>query len=110
MKEVDFENYYIDSYFYKSIDEFIEKLKSEDYDQKLKNEIIRRYFELNGFEYKKISYFEKNTGINVSIYHNGLNINNKTNKKQEKKQEAQKDLKNEKKSNFKNEKKRDKKN
>ena len=110
MKEVDFENYYIDSYFYKSIDEFIEKLKSEDYDQKLKNEIIRRYFELNGFEYKKISYFEKNTGINVSIYHNGLNINNKTNKKQEKKQEAQKDLKNEKKSNLKNEKKRDKKN
>ena len=84
MKEVDFEKYYIDYYFYKSIDEFIEKLKSEDYNEELKKKIIRRYFDLNGLEYKRIAYFEKHSGINASIYHNELNTNNKRNKKQKK--------------------------
>lgn len=81
MKESDFENYYIDHFFYKSIDEFIEKLKSNDYDKTFKNLAIKKYFEINELAYEKIIYIENKTGLNLSFYRNKLKRTNKHNKK-----------------------------
>ena len=80
MEELDFDNYYIDHYFYKTLDEFIEKLTSKDYDKKFKNETIKKYFEINELAYEKIAYLENRTGINLSEYHKKLKEINEKNK------------------------------
>ena len=58
MEEQDFENYYIDHYFSKSLDEFIEKLKRGDANMGKDNnslkEILRNYFEYNKVTKEKI--------------------------------------------------------
>ena len=81
MEEVDFENYYIDHYFYKTVDEFIEKLKSKDYNDEFKNKTIRKYFECNELAYERIVYIESRTGLNLSEYHNKLKEINERNDK-----------------------------
>ena len=81
MEELDFDNYYIDHYFYKTLDEFIEKLTSKDYDIKFKNETIKKYFEINELAYEKIAYLENRTGINLSEYHKKLKNKQNRNKK-----------------------------
>ena len=76
----DFENYYIDHYFYKSVQEFVEKLSLVDYDIEFKNETIGRFFQYNNVTYEKIDYIENKTGVNLSLYRNILNErSNKTN-------------------------------
>ena len=78
MEEQDFENYYIDHYFSKSLDEFIEKLKrgdarmGKDNNNSFKN-IFDNYFKHNKMTKEKIEYIEKGTGLDLSKYKNLLN-------------------------------------
>ena len=77
IEEQDFENYYIDHYFSKSLDEFIEKLKRGDANMGKDNnsikEIFRNYFEYNKMTKEKIEYIEKGTGLDLSEYKKLLN-------------------------------------
>jgi hypothetical protein len=70
MEEKDVENYYIDHYFSKSLDEFIVKLKRGDVNMgKDKNsikKIIGNYFEYNKMTKDKIEYIKKETGLDLS--------------------------------------------
>ena len=75
----DFEYYYIDHYYFKSTEEFIDKINRGDsfynntYDLKFLK--IKYYFEINKITLEKINYIEKNTGINLtSIRNNTKNI------------------------------------
>ena len=72
MEDPDFDNNYIDHYFCKSLDEFIEKLNMKDVN---KTELLSIYFEYNKITKEKIDYLEKKTGINLSLYKNALNEN-----------------------------------
>ena len=79
----DYENYYINHYFGKSLEEFIEKIKRGSAAIG-KNEMsirakIDRYFETYKITEQKINYIENKTKINLSIYKNKLK-NNKINK------------------------------
>ena len=66
----DFENYYIDHYFYKSLEEFMEKLNDVGYDSDFKNETIGRFFQHNNITIEKIDYIEKKKKMNLSFYKN----------------------------------------
>jgi hypothetical protein len=66
----DFENYYIDHYFYKSLEEFMEKLNDVGYDSDFKNEAIGRFFQHNNITIEKIDYIENKTRMNLSFYKN----------------------------------------
>lgn len=72
MKEQDFKNYYIDHYFCKSVDEFIEKINWKDeiwgYNNKFILETVDNYFSYNIMTIEKIEYIEKKTGLNLSEY------------------------------------------
>ena len=81
MEEPDFENYYIDHYFYNCLDEYIEKLKSDDFDSDFKNKTIAKYFKINDLAYERIVYIESRTGLKLSEYHKLLNEQNERNKK-----------------------------
>ena len=80
MKNIDFEYYYIDHYYSKSLEEFIEKLNRGDACfQKEKAFIyhkINRYFKFNKITIEKIKYLEKKVGVNLSIYKKRI-FNNK---------------------------------
>ena len=80
MEEQDFENYYIDHYFSKSLDEFIEKLKRGDVnkgkDSNSLKDIFGNYFEYNKMTKEKIEYIEKGTGLDLSEYKKLLNDKN----------------------------------
>ena len=65
MKELDFENNYIDHYFCKSVDEFIEKLKMKHVN---KTESLCNYFTYNKITKEKIDYIENKTGLDLSKY------------------------------------------
>ena len=81
MEEQDFENYYIDHYFSKSLDEFIEKLKRGDANMGKDNnsfiKIIGNYFEYNKMTKEKIEYIENGIGLDLSEYKKLLNDENK---------------------------------
>ena len=66
----DFKKNYINHYFQKSLEEFVEKIKRGDAASGLTNTSIIakiiRYFEIYNINEKKISYIEKETGINLS--------------------------------------------
>ena len=83
MKNSDFENYYIDHYYSKSVEEFVKKVNKGDgfFEKKLnyKKHRIRRYFKFNEITLEKIEYIEKNTGINLQNYKKKL-IKDKINK------------------------------
>ena len=69
MNNSDFENYYIDHYYSKSVEEFINKINKGDcyfeQKEKYKKKRIRRYFDFNEMTLKKIKLIEKNTKINL---------------------------------------------
>ena len=68
----DYEYYYIDHYYFKSTEEFIDKINRGDcfYGNNIKMNFywIKIYFSVNEITLKKINYFEKNTGINLSYF------------------------------------------
>ena len=72
MIEQDFENYYIDHYFSRSVDEFIDKLNKGDsirgHDISFKIGTFGNYFGFNKMTIKKIKYIEKRTGLNLSEF------------------------------------------
>ena len=72
MKNTDFENYYIDHYFSKSLEEFVKKVnKGDGYFEKresYKKHRIKRYFKFNNITLQKIKYIEKHTGIDLYKY------------------------------------------
>ena len=82
MVEQDFEKYYIDHYFCKSVDEFIEKLNRGDavWGHK-KNFIVgtfANYFGYNKMTKKKIEYVEQKTGLDLSEFKKMLNNDKKS--------------------------------
>ena len=70
MKNPDFKLYYIDHYYFKSVEEFVEKINKGDnyFGQKMsfKKVRIKRFFKYNKVTLEKIKYIENNTGINLS--------------------------------------------
>lgn len=75
---LDFSNYYIDHFYFKSLEEFIQKIKKGDtyFGHKKFFLMIRlkRYFAFNNISVKKIEYIEKNLKVNLSKYKNNLKI------------------------------------
>ena len=73
----DFNYYYIDHYYSKSTEEFIQKLMRGsavhgfDIEHKLKR--IDVYFTINDINTKKIDYIEKETNLNLSKFRNQIN-------------------------------------
>ena len=65
----DYENFYIDHYHYKSVDEFIEKLNLGDVN---KTEELNNYFEYNKITSDKFDYIQKNTKLDLSSYKKAL--------------------------------------
>ena len=83
MEQEDFDNYYIEHYFYKCLDEYIEKLNSKDFDNQFKNKTIAKYFKINELAYERIVYLESRTGFNLSEYHQLLKEQNEKNKQKQ---------------------------
>ena len=76
----DFRNYYIDHFYSKSLEEFIEKINKGDVAHEqaiwLKKFRIRNYFERNNITLEKLNFIEKYTKLNLSYYKKKLkNIN-----------------------------------
>ena len=72
MKNTDFENYYIDHYYSKSLEEFVKKINKGDnyFRKKLSHRKykITRFFKFNKITLEKIEYIEKHTGIKLDKY------------------------------------------
>ena len=81
MKNTDFENYYIDHYYSKSVEEFVKKVNKGDgfFEKKTnyKKHRIKRYFKFNEITLEKIEYIERKTGINLNNYKKQLKSNKK---------------------------------
>ena len=81
MEEQDFENYYIDHYFCKSVDEFIEKLNRGDavwgHNKNFIVGTFENYFGYNNMTIGKIEYVENKTGLDLSKFKKILNDRNK---------------------------------
>ena len=69
----DFENNYIDYYWCKSTEEFINKIINIT-NVEIKNENIYQYFSLNEINEEKINYIENTTNINLSEFRLSLNV------------------------------------
>ena len=69
-RPVDFYNYYIDHYYCKSTEEFINKINKGDtlYGNKSKIPRIKTYFSYNKITKEKIDLIENGTGFNLSEY------------------------------------------
>ena len=78
----DFRYYYIDHYYSKSLQEFIEKLNKGDVAQGqalwLKMLRIDNYFRRNNITLEKLDYIEKNAHLNLSYYKDELRKNKKS--------------------------------
>ena len=72
MKNPDFEFYYIDHYYFKSVQEFIEKINKGDnyYGQNMGLKMVRinRFFKYNKITIEKVKYIEKYSGINLTKF------------------------------------------
>ena len=72
----DYKYYYIDHYYFKSLDEFIDKLNKGSVrtynDIKIKIFRLKRFFLINQVNKNKIKYIEKKTGINIKKYYKYL--------------------------------------
>ena len=68
MKDKDFQDNYISKYYYKSTQEFVEKLKNENFDNDAKNESIYKYFFINDINEEKINFIENRTKINLTNF------------------------------------------
>lgn len=67
----DYEYYYIDHYYCKSTEEFINKLKRGDIVHKdNRMDRIKTYFSQNLITKEKIDLIENRTGLNLSIFRN----------------------------------------
>lgn len=80
MNNTDFENYYIDHFYSKSLEEFVKKLNKGDnfFRKKLSHRKMRikRYFKFNKMTLDKIKYIEKHTGIKLDGYKKKLKEKN----------------------------------
>lgn len=78
---MDFKNYFIDHFYFKSTEEFIEKINRGDIFYKNTNKIkmakIKYYFKSNNLTLAKINYIEKEAKINLTKFRQKLikNIN-----------------------------------
>lgn len=72
MKNPDYEYYYIDHYYCKSVEEFIEKINKgcamQEDSVPYKIHRINRYFDINEINIEKITYIENKTGLNLLSY------------------------------------------
>ena len=70
----DFKYYFIDHYYYKSLDEFIEKLNrgsARTYkDLGIQYTRLNRYYAMNEINIKKLKFIENKTNINIKKYIN----------------------------------------
>ena len=66
----DYNYYYIDHYYFKSTEEFVDKIMRSNASNGKKNrfEIIPYYFRKNQITFEKINYIENKTGINLGKY------------------------------------------
>ena len=75
-KEPDFKYYYIDHFYSKSTEEFINKINKGDcgFGDNIKNMYgrINFYFKRNKITYEKINLIKKRTGLNISISKNNI--------------------------------------
>ena len=75
-KEMDFKNYFIDHFYFKSTEEFIDKINRGDsyYNNtyNIKIDKINYYFKSNNLTLAKINYIEKETKINLTKFRNEL--------------------------------------
>jgi len=73
----DFKNYFIDHFYFKSLEEFIQKIKKGDtyfgHNKPFIMHRLKRYFMINDITLKKIEYLEKNLKLNLSKYKKYLN-------------------------------------
>ena len=76
IKKKDFKYYYFDHFYFKSTEEFIEKLDRGDAyfnnTNILKFSKISYYFESNKMTFEKLNYIEKKMGINLTVFKNKL--------------------------------------
>ena len=74
--EPDFTNYFIDHYYFKSLEEFTEKLKKGSaisyYGHKIKETRLMRYIIMNDINDNKINFIENKTKINITILKNNI--------------------------------------
>ena len=70
----DYEYYYIDHFFCKSTEEFIQKIQRQDAMtiKDTRERKIKRYFKYNKITKEKIEYIEKETKLNLSKYKDKL--------------------------------------
>ena len=78
-KKTDFKYYYLDHFFFKSTEEYIEKVNRGDcyfiLNKKIKFNKIKFYFSLNKMTIEKINLLENKTGINLNYFRNKLKNN-----------------------------------
>jgi hypothetical protein len=76
--KMDFDNYFIDHFYFKSLEEFVQKIKKGDtyfgYNKGFQMLRLQRYFMINNITLKKIEYIEKNLKFNLSKYKKNLKI------------------------------------
>ena len=76
MKNPDYENFYIDHYYSKSLEEFVEKINKGDVyfenAEFFKMHRIKRFFKINDLTIEKIKYIEENTGLDLKHYRHKL--------------------------------------
>ena len=76
----DFKYYYFDHFYFKSTEEFIDKINRGDaffnINKKIKFRKINNYFRYNTITIEKIKLFEKRTGINMDYFKNIISKRN----------------------------------
>ena len=78
-KKPDFKYYYLDHFFFKSTEEYIEKVNRGDcyyiLSKKIKFNKIKFYFSHNKMTIEKINLLESKTGVNLNYFRNKLKNN-----------------------------------
>ena len=78
-KNPDFKYYYLDHFFFKSTEEYIEKVNRGDcyfiLNKKIKFNKIKFYFSHNKMTIEKINLLENKTGVNLNYFRNKLKNN-----------------------------------
>ena len=71
---MDYKYYYVNHYYYKSLEEFIEKaLKTDAFNKKdISMEKLREYFKNNLITEEKLDYAEKKTKLDLSDFRKKL--------------------------------------
>lgn len=77
MRNNDYEYYYIDHFYSKSLEEYVEKINKGCphfyQNKKYKMSRIELFFTYNKITYEKINFIEKHTGLNLSEYKKKIN-------------------------------------